>query len=682
MCNYTIEQKEKYDEIRKSVKDMNFFYKREKEYDYHKLSVTEKSVKKYLEERAEFTALSEENQERAIDFYTESVVFPNCDINDLDIDYNISLGAAIWILDELRENNTLADALPILNSVRSLMVEKDLSFYLQDLIHDEDLIFSMQLIICFRNEDSIFDDNIYTIADMYSARKEVNPNGLTRKQFDAIIALLDENRIKKAIERFENDVKREAKRIIRSTFPKFEKYLRLCRRRDRLVNMAEEKKEKVTKMMPGTQNGPVRDNPISNFDFAPRSFPSVIDNGRSNTIISEIEEIYNELDQTRDKAKDIIFKMNHVLTSDFALHQMDYEKMGEIVGEDQRDNFYYIDSTNPYETLFSVLYLFDTGSEVPWQTLWVNRLCSVAAESLPWSLCLEEAINIDDITPDPMVKRDTLDWNAKGFIYSLDFEGSKTKKRATLSQLLYEKTHVLPPRFIPEKETLDLINRLDVSAPQEIANAFSYMAEYSKRLNGLFPNSNDEKSADDHLKRELDQLRQENKKLEQQVKRQNQENVNLSRDLRAMEKELQKEKELRLGEENSREADMLELAALREFILNQNKENENGRGEEVNVSTGPVELKGKILIVGGHDSWLTAFKPQIVGNISYIDRNSSSFSHELVRNADAIFIKTNAIGHSLYKPLITTARRYNRSVYYLNSASAAKDVEEIARICR
>lgn len=86
----------------------------------------------------------------------------------------------------------------------------------------------------------------------------------------------------------------------------------------------------------------------------------------------------------------------------------------------------------------------------------------------------------------------------------------------------------------------------------------------------------------------------------------------------------------------------------------------------------------RICVFGGHDSWNKVMK-QLLPNAKF-SPTDDLHSLDIIRNADEIWIQTNAISHSLYGKVLTTARSYNVEVKYFSYSSASKCAEQIGFI--
>ena len=92
----------------------------------------------------------------------------------------------------------------------------------------------------------------------------------------------------------------------------------------------------------------------------------------------------------------------------------------------------------------------------------------------------------------------------------------------------------------------------------------------------------------------------------------------------------------------------------------------------------PFEVKDKIVVIGGHDSWAKVIKPMFKGKIRFVDRNSTPDIQQL-RNASAVWIQTNAMSHRAYYKTSNITKKEQIPLYYFTSASAEKCAMQIVK---
>ena len=133
--------------------------------------------------------------------------------------------------------------------------------------------------------------------------------------------------------------------------------------------------------------------------------------------------------------------------------------------------------------------------------------------------------------------------------------------------------------------------------------------------------------------------------------------------------------QLQMAEQKG-EADREELARLRETLYDLR----GGEAPEATDSGPLVELpwqvKRRVVVFGGHDSWRKAVKPLLPGARFY-DREVLP-DINAIRGADVVWLQVNALSHKYYYRIIDTARRNDIPVRYFGSASAQKCAVQLA----
>ena len=95
----------------------------------------------------------------------------------------------------------------------------------------------------------------------------------------------------------------------------------------------------------------------------------------------------------------------------------------------------------------------------------------------------------------------------------------------------------------------------------------------------------------------------------------------------------------------------------------------------------PYETARRTTVFGGHDTFLKAIKPMLP-NVRFIDASYMTFSPELVRNSDIVWIQTNCISHPMFWNVIRYAKQYGVQLRYFTQASAEKCADQVAEADR
>ena len=167
--------------------------------------------------------------------------------------------------------------------------------------------------------------------------------------------------------------------------------------------------------------------------------------------------------------------------------------------------------------------------------------------------------------------------------------------------------------------------------------------------------------------KDVDGLKEQLKALREQLKKTTDEAHAQDRRARKAEQSLQQEKA-------QIKADRQELAALREIIFTQ--ENVDASDDSVSVAL-PHEVTKRLVVYGGHETWRKAMKDYLSGDLRYMDKDQAIIDRTVIRNADVVWIQSNAISHRQYYAIIDEVRKIGVPVRYFLYASARKCAEQV-----
>lgn len=91
----------------------------------------------------------------------------------------------------------------------------------------------------------------------------------------------------------------------------------------------------------------------------------------------------------------------------------------------------------------------------------------------------------------------------------------------------------------------------------------------------------------------------------------------------------------------------------------------------------PYEAKHRFVVFGGHATWSKAIKP-LLKNVRFIDAYAKP-NTSLILHADAVWLQSNAIGHSSYYKIMNLVREHGVPLRYFEAASAEKCAEQLAQ---
>ena len=110
-------------------------------------------------------------------------------------------------------------------------------------------------------------------------------------------------------------------------------------------------------------------------------------------------------------------------------------------------------------------------------------------------------------------------------------------------------------------------------------------------------------------------------------------------------------------------------------ILAKTPLDENKFGSRYGVESKPAKNTKKLCVFGGHPTWIKAIKGYLSSAKFFEDGNLPSL--DVIRNADEIWIQTNAISHSFYGKVKDTAIVNGIPINYFKFAGIQKCLEQI-----
>lgn len=297
--------------------------------------------------------------------------------------------------------------------------------------------------------------------------------------------------------------------------------------------------------------------------------------------------------------------------------------------------------------------------DLPWL---MGAFCGVAMDitaQLPWGIREYDEDEVEFHRPRKPLAHP--DWYARSYQQGDDYSRS-------LAQILYETTGAILPRDMNEfDDAHKILSGYGIRGKTEVYMTELMTVVYNQQYKthffpaGLFDDKSD--AAED-----AEALREQVKKLREQLKKVTDDAHTLDRRARKAEQALQQEK-AQIKE------DRQELAALREVLFK--RENPDNSEENVSV-TFPYEVKRRVVVYGGHDSWLKSMKEYLTGDIRYIDRDQAIIDRNVIRNAETVWMQTNSLSHRQFYAIIDEVRKCGVPVRYFLYASAKKCAEQIA----
>lgn len=553
-------------------------------------------------------------------------IFGNADF--IEKDRRLSLGAAIWVLDHAE------------GTVDIPFQYVDLPD-LYDPAHDDDLIRTTVHLI--KNRDNP------AYADAYSR----------------ILSQIPEEDKNLALTHFENALWEWVDHVFDFIKPTVSRIGNLVRHYNQLVDEYNENLENVDALIPEEKKiNPLLVNPLPNV-LPPLHSP--LSAGRSaltpllhtaDNAINRLNRMVGMIDQMESIKKEIDKLQNQLYTAivipiDLSLiHPHVYQEMNQKLLSDSFPTFF---PGDPYELCFAFFQLQDADSDLRW--LWgaCMGLMNQIGKNLPWGLSDYGNYQVPKVKkPVKLPNQHLMQYYTEGQDYPV-----------SLAQLVYNLGGGILPRDMSDytgwSEFLRKVGVKDV----KLGVAMIAIFQSIRRRNSLTML----KDSDDpeYTSEDVEELQENVKSLREKLKL-------MTDEAHTQERRAQKAEQALIDEQDKIAADRAELASLREVLFT--KEQEEEAGIKLNL---PYTVKSRIVVYGGHDTWLKAMKGYVNGDIRFIDKDQGILDRSVIRNADAVWIQHNAISHKQYYTIIDEVRKWDKAVHYFMYASAKKCVEQIAK---
>lgn len=645
-------------------------------------------------------------------------------------DGHILTAASIWILDKLNELDIPWDKVyPLLPQDEDLL-DDFYEFDFWDSQYKEELIASVQYVLHCRNIDIAplerdGSDGERSITSNLAAEGKDHADVPSRRAFEALLELLPQQMKDDAVKQFENCLEVWKARYfagveyLRSEYLEKQNAINSVRReinslRDKVEEKADhlmaERKSKKNAKKAMTKNAvnkpPVNalflnqnqmktDFPVlspTNPLFSGKPIASVFSGdmdgfGRSAKIEMEIktyldklkelddlhDEAAKELDDSVDKRSKFLYYMGHRGYISTPMYQEFFDgKVPDVVKP--------LPITDPYEMCFALLYLVETGSDIPWLYGSCIGMMYEVVDYLPWGLYDYDEMEDPywmDTPPSASKQPDFPNWYQRDYAW----KGEDEYDARNLAQIVYETTGCLMPRDLHHYDAeLKNLGKYGIRQNKAIAILYCMLALGNSRrqmpANNLKPDymrfiSDQETDAADDKKQAPQDWETQKAALEKEIHR-------LRSALHSAEKSAEDARKRLENQQRTAEAEHRELADLREIIFNK-EEFDNydmDSAESIDESKYPYTVQKSTVIFGGHETWVKALKPMLKGDIKFIAKEMK-IDVSLVRYADVVWIQTNAIPHRSYNNIVNTARKLGKPIRYFANASAAKCAEQI-----
>lgn len=607
---------------------------------------------------------------------------------------HITLAAAIWMLDTLKAHYLLQDAYQYFSHSRQELDCVPLPDFF-DPCHDETVIRAMVLLIRNRDEKTKRGNHFVTEASALRLPPSCRENdGIqelppehelsARERFDAVMAMIPPQVREDAEQRFEEK--------IWEFFDRSFACLSQCALAQTEADKEAEQLRRQLKELIGSGESSPRNAPFAKpFSIGadrflqPGSSPA---RGKSPfsalELTTRIQESAETVYTLKKRRAALPYTAPVAPIMDPADLERDYDThIASILGG--------LSVGDPYETCFAYLSLLDRGSDLPWLCTAASGVLLAAARKLPWFAPAEDAeedstVQLADLpAPAPLPLEDPGDKSAA--LYELKYSDAPlhfsvqpelSDWMVNLPQLVFGLTRTIMPRTVPTHDErvneliaagmdpgmasgMELYLRLAMEMQRfQRGEESDLLAERFHQLLESLGLDGPEEEVSDNVSTE--ELCQQLKKLKSQ-------NDDLKKALYAATKEAEQVRSEAERSNEERASEQQELYDLRELVFRQtNEEEESESGQDASIRW-PYTAKKRTVVFGGHETWLKAIRP-LLPNVAFA--RSQNPNTDLIRNADIVWIQTNALSHKSFYKIINITRTYHIPVRYFGYASAQK----------
>lgn len=624
-----------------------------------------------------------------------------------------TLGAAIWILDQIREEGRIQDAIRLMPKDDGPLDQ----IYIPpvwDPCHSDEVLLGMLYIIQNRNQDCVGPkdpkptkekpsqlERFYM--DLLTAEGKHHQQVDSRIRFDTILSMIPQDSIDRAVQHYQELFWNWVRRYYTCRNIILQKEIQLDQDRkvynDKLRSDTEALLQRMKKDIAKRREIVEGATPVMYDQRA--AYIHAMDTPMVDVmrIKANMEASEETLDERSEEIEELLTSLQSMIRF---LHTASFQRMEDELGEEIASvwNDFRID--NPYEILFAHLHLLDIGSDLPWVYAPGTSIFALAANSLPWSHCdyddecdgiwnhydeeVQDVVcgSADTVIPKKAKIPELEDW------YSMDysdrtFEDRYDHNRFNLAQIIFEITGGIMPRnlnrYLPALSDLEHFGITGKKTLHPLMYVMSLLGEGRRQSkdwrlevetvwdnvdaagNLIVPDEPEEvASSPEKLETKIAELK---KQLDHAKKTAYEANRELRESRKAQEK---LEKKLAMEQQ--------ELADLRELVFHQQENLYQDAVADESIEF-PYKTTLRTVVFGGHDSWAREIKPKLP-DVRFIDRTMLPNS-DMIRRADVVWIQTNALSHAFFYKIIDEVRKYNVPLRYFSYASATKCAEQLAQ---
>ena len=586
--------------------------------------------------------------------------------NGLNERFYIEMAAAIWILDYLKNNGKYEEAKQLFPKTRKKLDQIYLP-NISDALHSDDAIKSVIYIIQNRNRGMIGFDEEKSFMDEADTRLKNSPESVNlndRKNFDALISLIDTNDISNLEKQFEQYIWD----FIDNVFSIVHRY----RHRE------QQAKKKIYRHLKSQ---------INSVESTSRQFFSPLmvnfDTEGEFDFLSGMRESAMQMKEADDELGECEAKADSLYRLILLLPGLIKDKLDDTLDDEIIAQLKPIEILQPFEMCFAFLSLLDNNSDIVWTYNAAYVIMFVVCHELPWgeSECVDRdwntgvdrgkefiEMNSEKSFDDPIKKAEDQLFKRK---YPSPFNEEEYPEGAeyfSLAQLAFTVSGIIPPRY-----NAILSHERQMLLKENIpADKVNLLLEYLSLAYSLTQRDSDYRVLDDEIDIEEPVEVTENNVSDAQEKQLKSEIKRLNNLVHQLDKQNKVQAERLSQYERELKETNAELAELRSMV---HPASEIQEKEKLKVQF-PYTAKSRSVIIGGHETWAKAIKP-LLKNVRFIDLHEQP-NARLIANSEVVWIQSNAIAHKHYYKVMDIVRKYKIKVCYFQFASAEKCAEQFA----
>lgn len=609
----------------------------------------------------------------------------------------LSLGAAFWMLDQLKAQDRLEEAMEWMPTVEEL--DEKTADRLEELwnpCYSNELLTAIWQVLLYRNQDcqSVKQKEVSVCQRVYmdaaTIANKQHQDVPSRRRFEQIVDLIPQEVRDAAVQRFIRLFWEWVERYFRTRLLYFRREKELDDRLDRLaqqITELEEAKEEKRRQLSAQKNHLlVRPNSTDPLGLLEGKL-TIQKKDEHQAMFHSLDGLYEEFHRKIEQKKELdneISRMNFRLS----LYVSGKEAAERLGQEDVEEIWKDYSITDPCELCFALLMLIDGGSELPWLYYPGLSLTNCVAMLLPWHFAdydpQEEWEGAEQTADKLPTSLEQVEQYERRFVLNDEEElGELDSDRRSFAQMLYRLAGiVLPRQLAPTQWDAEQLREMGVEEEETAqllltcANLLSAVKERVELLPAAEPPEEVPELEETDPTAEAEQLRERIAQMKKDCDRLKTNAYETGRSLREARKRLEEQ-------EKAHELERQELNALRELLFAREEQQKGWKAEaeEANGTISfPCETLHRIVSFGGHDSWAREIRKKLP-NVRFVERDKLPNS-ETIRNADMVWVQSNALSHAYYYKIIDEARRYGIPVRYFSYASAVKCAEELVKADR